>query len=79
MNTDTECSIKLDNTWGGCPEYWRNFVRSLGLPDDDSDRERTHSINTALVEYNAIRYDDTRVVVFSAPMYKTWFVLRWAS
>lgn len=73
---DRARQVDLTDSWSTCPAYWRNFIRSLDCPDDDTDWERANSINYALREYNAIKEPGT--VIFDTPKHKTWFIMRWA-
>ena len=73
---DRARKVDLTDSWSTCPEYWRNFIRSLDCPDDDTDWERANSINYALREYNAFKEPGT--VIFDTPKHKTWFIMRWS-
>ena len=48
--TENECCMVIAKNWSDCPQCWCNFVRSLELPEHDTDWERTRSINDGLVE-----------------------------
>ena len=73
--------------WGSSPEYWRNFIRGIGLTNLDSEtidltlEERWEIINTNLAQFNATgRVDELsqHTILFKTPADKTWFILRWS-
>lgn len=76
--TENECCMVISKNWADCPQCWCNFVRSLELPEHDTDWERTRSINDGLVEYSARREEGIRAVFFATHVHKTWFIMRWS-
>ena len=82
---DVSSSIIFKGSWGSCPNYWRNFIRSLNFEDDASSEFRDVVICKELLKYHAVRVknDDNTLdisftVIFETPAHLTWFILRWA-
>ena len=74
--------VQLTGHWGRCPEYWKNFVRSLNLVDE-STKDRNMIIADALVEHSVSRvFEDSMaeprrsVLVFATSGHYLMFILR---